>query len=549
MKASARGIYINLNTNVITVTPESDASAETGKGKLHIDDYTLQNLTLPSGSSPTVSVSIYKYDKAQNAFPESADKTIPLTSSDEDYSFSYSEFELDSGLYYAVFNVKATESENSIKSFTDMIGFVIRNGMTTKLNGTCSAYNIETSESEYLHHITNPEIPITGEGGNTVIHGPSTTTGGTTTTTVLNKLEDDKVHVIIPNTSTSSTDHTINRVNDSLTSQRITSPDTGTKSAINLSGTNLLMTKLNGNTGEESALVTTLNKDVYLTIFNNASIIRNSSTAYNESNLPTRTATFAILQDQNSNHTRNRRLQTNIDINGATLNVVGKGSDDKISDAGINFTGPDISHTNVHDGEKRQGAVNFIGKGGKVVFDGDVTVSGIAGASSWSTSLTKQGNNYTTAPTLSGELSTSVKLLNGARIEAISDSTSEKAPEQNYAYGICLLCKNTTGGKLSITLKGRDNNNKSKIYTTASGGNTSAGIMISDFSGTVDITLSYAEINATKGSGICLKNCSGTITITITDSTVTGTVNAITIDNCPKATINGKEIKSSVKTL
>ena len=288
-------------------------------------------------------------------------------------------------------------------------------------------------------------------------------------------------------------------------------------------------------------MVTTLNKDVSLTIFNNASIIRNSSTAYNVSNLPTRTATFAILQDQNSSHTRNRRLQTNIDINGATLNVVGKGSDDKISDAGINFTGPDISHTNVNDGEKRQGAVNFIGQGGKVVFDGDVTVSGIAGVSSWSTSTKKSDSGYTQS-SITKDLSATIKIINKAKIVATSDSTSEtKKNEENYAYGICLLC-NGKGGTIDIQLK------NGTISTAASSGTQSAGIKIQDFTGNATIVLSEnSSISATTGSGIYLKNCSGEINITIDSSSVYGTVNAITIEKC-SATIkvNGNKIKAIV---
>ncbi|MGN1164462.1 MAG: hypothetical protein ACI4S4_06650, partial [Candidatus Ornithospirochaeta sp.] len=52
MKASARGIYINLNTTVITVSPESEDSTATGKGKLSIEEYTLENLGTSSTSVP-----------------------------------------------------------------------------------------------------------------------------------------------------------------------------------------------------------------------------------------------------------------------------------------------------------------------------------------------------------------------------------------------------------------------------------------------------------------------------------------------------------------
>ena len=290
------------------------------------------------------------------------------------------------------------------------------------------------------------------------------------------------------------------------TANRIETPE-NTKYAINLNGKSVTLSKEQSNANgveKESALVTNLKKS-YLTIYNN------------NGNSVGKDANFADLQYSDKWRNKNRRLQTNIEISESTLNIVGSGSTDtNLSNGGINFYGPLASDTNLNNGEYRQGSINLIGTGGTINLDGQVSLQGVVGVSSWSISGAK---------TLSGVIETKINLLNNANINtsSLGSSTSgqcEDKADNAIAHGI-YIDANNCGGEISISLNGN-----SSIITECVGSNSptyiSAGIRIENFSGTLIININNSSIKATRGYGIYLNNCSNASISYTGESSISG---------------------------
>ena len=155
--ASSGDIFINLNTKSINVRFPS------GSGYMKISSYNLVNL--PStilNTSVTVTVSVYKYETASSSFSSSS---TPITLSERDTGKTYylDRIMMDSGAYYAVLEVKGSESGTERILFTDCIGFVVRDGLTTDISGYCNKYNGSSSGGSFI--VKDPP----GTGGSTNI--------------------------------------------------------------------------------------------------------------------------------------------------------------------------------------------------------------------------------------------------------------------------------------------------------------------------------------------------------------------------------------------
>ena len=155
--ASSGDIFINLNTKSINVRFSS------GTGYMKISSYNL--VGLPSTILNTsVTVSVYKYETSSSSFSSSS-TVIPITKSNTGETFYSDKIMMDSGAYYAVLKVKGSESGTEKILFTDCIGFVVRDGLTTDISGYCNKYNGSSSGGSFI--VKDPDPP--GTGGSTNI--------------------------------------------------------------------------------------------------------------------------------------------------------------------------------------------------------------------------------------------------------------------------------------------------------------------------------------------------------------------------------------------
>ena len=140
--ATSGDIYINLNTKSIAVRFSSKI------GYVKFSSYELRSIPgSVTKDTISVSVSVYKYDETVSAFSSTA-TTIPVEAVNSGNTFSATEnVQLDTGIYYAVVSVKGTVSNTSKTLFTDCIGFVVRSGLTTDINGYCDKYNTSSSSN------------------------------------------------------------------------------------------------------------------------------------------------------------------------------------------------------------------------------------------------------------------------------------------------------------------------------------------------------------------------------------------------------------------
>ncbi len=512
IKAKAENVYINLNTKSIAVTIDTNNSS---KGALRIDSYSLQKLPATVVTDASVSVSLYKYNGS--TFEETSDGSFSLSYSEDINTYYYDSISnLDSGIYYAVFKVNGTVSGNTGVIFTDFIGFIIRSGITTILTGECEYYNeVSTGDGQYL---VGPVVPSDNYGGNTI--EISSGDYAATSENQFKEIKDGCVYEFTDN---------IPHVDSDLTDQRIPTPAKGTSFAINLKGKDLVISMDNGNTTSESALFTTLQSNVLLTIFNN------NSDSPNE-------ATFLDIEETNSAHKKNRRLQTNIELNGPdlttenagrpTLNVIGEGALESISNSSIIFLGPDADNCETGktllSGETKQGSINLSGSGGNVTLDGSVELQGFVGISSWSTTLT----NDNLTPTITYDIGSTIKILNGAKINVTGDVESDDRYSDD-AQGIAIYAHGK-GGEIEIILdNGSITTNCASSNATLSSSTPESGIMIDSFTGSLTITLkNNSSISSTNGNGIVLRNCTGDITINYdSTSSIYGAYGALSTSN------------------
>ena len=499
--ATSGDIFINLNTTSITVEIES------GDGYAVLSSYTLTG-SIPS--SPAIEVELLTYNgNAFEAFNDSKYDISGFTgiTIGENYTYSNSVTALPAGVYCLIVYAKSS----SEVCFTDVLGFVVRSGLTTTITGSCSEYNKTSSiviDSEYLKPLNpNGESSGTGSGDAYKVVDVGDINTSSATPIDFDVVQQNSIHVIQAAGTGVMLDHTGS--SSTMTSNRIETPN-GTKYAINLNGKSVTLSKIqnNGNGVEnESALVTNLNENSYLTIYNNNGLEFGQR------------AKFADLQYNSGWRNENRRLQTNIELSKSTLNIVGDGATDNISNAGIIFYGPLATDINVNSGEYRQGSINLKDTGGIINLDGNVSVRGVVGISSW----TIYGAN-----TLSGKVETTINIKERAEINTSSTDSyegkqCESAEDQATAHGIYIkgnMCNSDSS--ITIFLTGG-----SSIKTACVGNKDSAGIRIENVSGTLKITLDGSSINATNGYGIYLNNCSNVEIELKNGSSITGTKGAL----------------------
>lgn len=253
-------------------------------------------------------------------------------------------------------------------------------------------------------------------------------------------------------------------------------------------------------------------------------------------------ATFLEIQETNSAHKKNRRLQTNIELNGPdlttenagrpTLNVIGEGALESISNSSIIFLGPDADNCETDktllSGETKQGSINLSGSGGNVTLDGSVELQGFVGISSWSTSLT----NDNLTPTITYDIGSTIKVLNGAKINVTGDVESDDRYSDD-AQGIAIYADGK-GGEIEIILdNGSITTNCANSNATLSSSTPESEIMIDSFTGSLTITLkNNSSISSTNGYRIVLRNCTGDITINYdSTSSIYGAYGALSASN------------------
>ncbi len=285
---------------------------------------------------------------------------------------------------------------------------------------------------------------------------------------------------------------------------------------INLNGTNVTLTTANGI--DEKYVVIELPSYSELTLFNN------------NGNLAGKEATWAFV-NRTPLAQQDRRFESNVVMDGGSLNIVGTNSPSGLSNGDVVFRGPvatdsDNEATLFWNQTRKQGAINFNSKGGTVVVDGRVSFEASVGFSSWSTSKPGKGK-YTN--TIRDNTNINVTIKNGATVSVVGD-TKEDDRYIDTAYGAYLRCSGS-GGAINFLL------DEGFIEASGSGSNDESGIRIDDFKkGTINITLKNGSvISSSSGSGLYFKNCVGS------------TINVMIASDSPDASIVGNGYKIRVE--
>ena len=124
-------IFINLNTTIISINVNTDNL--NGKGNITVE-YSLNHINVPATSVPNLSIELYRYNNDSFIKIDSA----ILVTKDNNLVCRGSLSDLEPGIYYAVFTVTGTISQKTGTISVDSIGFVVRGGMTTQIEGTCT---------------------------------------------------------------------------------------------------------------------------------------------------------------------------------------------------------------------------------------------------------------------------------------------------------------------------------------------------------------------------------------------------------------------------
>ena len=462
--------------------------------------------------------------------------------------FTNTKTSLPAGIYYVVLTVK---SSSSVK-FVDTIAFVVRKGLTTSISGSCNTFN-EISSSNNGGYLVGPVIPVDHDKETTEnVHYITSDNYNNTSDNQFTKIESN--HIYTFDTSTKALPH----VDNNIEGARIPTPEKDTKFAINLNGADISISMAKqGNTTNESAIFTSLQDGVLLTIYNYNKDAENKGTFVNVKNESAAAGKIG------------KRLQTTINIDGPelpkkgssspTLNIVGNGALGEVglSNGKVIFSGPHRDDCEekkaLGTNETKQGTINLSGSGGNITLDGEVEVQGFVGISSWKTTLT----NSALESTINQTIFSTIQILNNARINVIGDKEIDDRLSDD-AQGIAIYAdQSKSGGKISIIL---DNNGS--ILTNCESANAEyaisnpeAGILIDGFvGGELNITITNnSKIDSTNGHGIVLRNCRGTrITIECDNTSyIYGKLGAIFADStCTNMTVelNNNTINSTEYT-
>ena len=419
------------------------------------------------------------------------------------------------GKYLLVIKVFDTEAQPNALLFTDVLGFMVREGLTTVINGKCFVKKDVSDSNEYIYWDENPASPpVSGENNKTNVGG----TGNDKLNTVEN-IENNHIYIV---NSDGSNNMNLGHTEVAGENNRIVTPKSSATNpvdfGINLNGTNVTLTTANGI--NETYVVIDLPSYSELTLFNNNG---RGSTAGKE-------ATWAFVNLTPGG--KYRRFESNVIMDGGSLNIVGTNSPSGLSNGDVVFRGPvatdsDEWNTLLYNKTRKQGAINFNSKGGTVVVDGGVRFEASVGFSSWSTSKPGKGQ-YTN--TITEDTNINVTIKNDATVSVVGDKqTNDRFIDT--AYGAYLRCSGK-GGTINFLL---DNG---KIIASGSGSDEESGIRIDDFnSGTINITLKNGSvISSSSGSGLYFNNCAGsTINVMIAsdlpDASIVGNGNKIRVEN------------------
>ena len=521
-EGTTREIWVNLNTKSLLVYLEENE----GKGSLLLDSYKVKN-TDSSVTAVSFAFEIRKWDSGQfsTLSPES---TISYgTESDYIKTCRLEADNLDAGQYILAVNVYNGDTQTSSNLlFTDVIGFTVREGHETKVSGECEV----KSGVKYIEWEPNPSNP-SSTNGNVVVAANGNENTGTTIDLTTGAIQNETIYILQEDKKTDGTGTgkiDMGHQEGNITSNRILTPvpdpDTNVNAfAIDMNGTDVTVSSpvvydVPSKTVENTTIVQ-LNERITMNLFNSSA----DSARWGVSKFPwlsTKT-----------------RIDANVKLNGGTLNVIGNGDSENISKGAIEFLGPtkDDSITTAY---QKQGAVNMEGVGGKVVLDGDVTVKGLLGISSFASGST---NSALTGDPIYVDI-TAIKS------KIVAEAAKKLAGyQQETSYGIYLKCSGN-GGTINIVLDG------ATITAKGSGENISeSGIRIDDFSGNINITIKNGStISSEVGNGLYFSKCTGEINITIdnTNNSITGGNSALKTSGSSGITINKggvvKKISSSL---
>lgn len=479
--ASSGDIYINLNTQSITVSFTSN------EGYVCLTQYELRSV--PSSITDTsISVNAYKYNTETSSFDSTA---IPLTLQES--------IKLESGVYYAVVEVKGTVSNTSKTLFTDCIGFVVRSGLTTKISGYCNTYNNTSSSG----------------GGSFIVIDKPTEEEKETISDIKefagSEFSNDGTYTITGGDYTMIPTET-NNFNKVLTD--------GQDISINMNG-NAIINSGYDSSGNNVKTSFTIEEGANLTIINDNE--KDSTSA--------KTIGFGTTAS-------NADKEPNFSINGGTLTI---GSTDPSVEGSIDLKGGPCSLNS--SGIKHAaivlttygGTVNLLSPGNGSYVNVEESTIGI------STAFNETNKNP------GNEMNININMEN-ASIHVNGDSN-------DYSTGIRLDgTKNASenyGGTINISIKGTGDNGDSIKTSNENGSKISieqSCIYIFNYVGNINLTFDEnAYLLSKKGYAIALVNCTGTVKIE-NKGTVLGSItynnqgrekagNAIYLDTCSNVTI------------
>ena len=519
-EGTTREIWVNLNTKSLLVYLEENE----GKGSFLLDSYKVKN-TDNSVTAVNFTFEIMKWDSGQFT-TLSLEPTITYgTESDYIKTCRLEKDNLDAGQYILAVNVYNGDTQTSSNLlFTDVIGFTVREGHQTKVSGECEV----KSGVKYIEWEPNPSNP-SDTNGKVVEAANGNENTGTTIDLTTGAIQNETIYILQEDKKTDGTGTgkiDLGHQEGDITSNRILTPVPDPKTnvnafAIDMNGTDVTVSSpvvydVPSKTVENTTIVQ-LNERITMNLFNSSA----DSARWGVSKFPwlsTKT-----------------RIDANVKLNGGTLNVIGNGDSENISKGAIEFLGPtkDDSITTAY---QKQGAVNMEGVGGKVVLDGDVTVKGLLGISSFASEST---NSSLTGDPIYVDIS-------AIKSKIVAEAAKKLAGyQQETSYGIYLKCSNQ-GGTINIVLDG------ATITAKGSGENISeSGIRIDDFSGNINITIKNGStISSEVGNGLYFSNCTGEINITLdnTNNSVTGGIWALNTSGSPKIKITKGGVENNISS-
>lgn len=420
--------------------------------------------------------------------------------------------DLDSGKYLLVIqtidNTPPQTSESIL--FTDVIGFVVKPGHTTAINGSCEVINGVSGKNEYITWEPNPGNPSTENG--TIIKAGNNS-GQTDLTDSETKIAGEVIIIIQEDTSGSTDESmTLGGSGKNNNETRIVEPEANANFGINMNGTNVVLSTYSGSydiTNNEKTTIVMLPTSTTMTLFN-----------YVKGGESETANTWGLIPEKGFK----RRYNANANLCGGTLNVVGPtGKDNSISNIPIVFQGPSCYDSNTFKSAAyntfyKQGTINVTKPGGNIVLDGNVTVAGHTGISSWEA-------KDSVISTIKNDTNTDIILKNGARIDSVGNYHTEKVGTifpvtvdySDTAYGIKLVgdSSSSSTGAIDISLddghistSNADINNvpdKKKTILT-----NETCIYIENFNGNITINLTNnSSLISESGTAIKIVNCAG----------------------------------------